>query len=202
MGVLTVAGKNLALDALRGTNPTTPITHAGLMTKGPNITAVSSTGSPDTFTKTSHGLANGTVVVLSAISGGGGLVAGFPYFVIGQTANTFQLALTSGGSAIDLSSDLTSATVNALTEISGGSPAYARKTIAFSAAAASSMDDTTAPVFDVPAGGQVDFASSHSASTAGTLISIDDVPQEIFASQGTYTVTDMDIDLRETGGLG
>lgn len=199
----TVTGKNLMLDALRGTNPGAAITHVGLLTKGANITAVTSTGSPDTFTKTAHGLANGDVIVFSAITGGTGLTAGFPYFVITAAANTFQIALTSGGTAVDLSADLTTATVNKLTEISGGAPAYARKVIAFAAAAASLIDDSTnGAVVDVPAGAVVDYHAFYSAVTAGTLQAIDDVTQETFAAQGTYTVTDTKMDLRETGGLG
>ncbi|HET6502114.1 MAG TPA: hypothetical protein VFG87_15265 [Amycolatopsis sp.] len=203
MGFLTVAGKNRMLDALAGTASGSAISHVGLLTKGANITGVTSTGSPDTFTKTSHGLSNGDLVVASSISGGTGLVAGFPYFIVSTATNTFQLALTSGGAAIDLSADLTSATFNKLTEISGGSPAYARKPQAYAAAAASLIDDSTnGAVFDVPAGGVVDYHGFYTASTAGTLMAVDDVTQEVFGAQGTYTVTDTKQDLRESGGLG
>ena len=54
--------------------------------------------------QTSHGFTNGQKVIYSA--GGnaaiGGLVDGQAYFVVGATAETLQLASTSGGSAIDL----------------------------------------------------------------------------------------------------
>ena len=33
-------------------------------------------------------------------------------------------------------------------------------------------------------------------------MAVDDVTQETFAAQGTYTVTDSKMDLRETNGLG
>jgi len=189
----TTTGKNLMLDALKGTNPAAPITHVGLLTKGPNK-SITSTGSPDTFTSTSHGFSNGDIVVLSGLTGGAGLVAGDPYFVIGVTTNTFQLALTSGGSAIDATSDVTAGTANKLTELSGGSPAYARVAITFAAAAGGVLDDSTnGAVINVPAGGVVDYVGGWSASTAGTLQVIDDVAQESFAGQGTYTVTDFKI---------
>jgi hypothetical protein len=201
----STAAKNLMLNALAGTNPPTPITHCGLQTKGANITGVTSTGSPDTFTKTAHGLVNGDVIIFTAVTGGTGLKAGsasnadgkgYPYFVISSAANTFQISETSGGSAVDLSSDVTAATVNKLTEISGGSPAYARKAVAFAAAAAGLLDDSTnGAVVDVPAAAQVDFVSVHSAVTAGTLLAIDAVTQEVFAAQGTYTITDLKLDL-------
>lgn len=43
---------------------------------------------------------------------------------------------------------------NGASEVSGGSPAYARKGITWNAAANGAMDDSTtpAPVFDIPAG--------------------------------------------------
>lgn len=94
---LSDAGKNLALNALKGTNPTTPITHASLHN-----------GIPD---------------------------------------NT--------GS----------------NEITGGSPAYARKAVAFNAAATGSMDkDATDPVFDVPAGQTIFYVGFWSALTVGTFL--------------------------------
>jgi len=189
-------GKNLMLNALKGTNPTTPITHVGLATKGPNITGVTSTGSPDTFTKTSHGLANGDRVVLSGLTGGTGAQVGQPYFVINTATNTFQLSSTVGGSAVDFGTDITAATVNKVTELSGGSPAYARVAIAFNAAADGTMDDSTnGAVINVPAAAVVDYVEFWSASTAGSELGIIPVTQETYAGQGTYTVTDADLDL-------
>ncbi len=203
MGFITTAGKNRMLDALAGTASGSPVTHVGLLTKGPNITAVTSTGSPDTFTKTAHGLSNGDLIVFSSITGGTGLIAGFPYYVVSTAANTFQAALISGGSAIDLSSDVSSAIVNKLTEISGGSPAYARVAQAYAAAVASLIDDSTnGAVINVPVGAVVDYHGFWTAGTAGTLMSLDDVTQETFGAQGTLTVTDTKHDLRESGGLG
>lgn len=201
----TVDGKNLMLNALRGTNPAAPITFAGLLRAGTALTAVTALDSTDTFTKTAHGLANGTLVVLTDKTGGSAVVAGDtgnangvaePFFVIGQTANTFQLSRVPSGSAANLGSDITSVTVTPLLELSGGSPAYARKAIAFNAAVDGSMDDSTnGAVFDVPASVSVDYVGFYSASTAGTLQAVDRVTSESFAGQGTYTVTDADLAL-------
>lgn len=186
----TVAGDNLMLNALIGTNPTTPITHVGLLTKQANksLTGVAST---DVITSSAHGYSDGDLVVLSGLSGGAGLATGFPYFVRDSTTNTFKLALVPAGTAVDFTSDLSAGTANRLAELSGGSPAYARKSIAFAAASGGQIDDSTnGAVFDVPAGAVIDYVGFHSASTAGTLLAIDDVTQETFAAQGTYTVTD------------
>lgn len=60
----------------------------------------------DTITETGHGLSDGYVVTYS--NGGGtsigGLTSGNTYYIVGSTANTFQVAATSGGAAIDLTS--------------------------------------------------------------------------------------------------
>ena len=80
-------------------------------------------------------------------------------------------------------------------EISGGSPAYARKAITWNAADSGSMDDSNAPVFDVPAGGSVQYVGPWSAATSGTFYGSDQVTTENFTGQGTYTLTDMDLDL-------
>lgn len=187
----TTAGKNAMLGALASA-----ITHAGLFDADPGLTAVTGVTSTDTFTKTAHGYANGNLVVLSALTGGAGLRTGYPYFVIGVTTNTFQLSETSGGAAVDLGTDVTAGTSTRLVELTGGSPAYARKAIAFAAASGGIIDDSTnGAVFDVPAGAVVDYVGFFTAITAGTLEAIDDLVSESFAGQGTYTLTDAKLDL-------
>lgn len=70
-----------------------------------SITGCSFAATGDLVTKTAHGLVNGQVVTLSAISGVAGVKTSTPYFVINATANTFQLAATAGGSPIDITAD-------------------------------------------------------------------------------------------------
>jgi hypothetical protein len=73
------------------------------------------------------------------------------------------------------------------TEVSGGSPAYARKAISWGAP---SNGVTTAQVtFDVPSGTTVVAAGVHTALTAGTYLDGGSVTSQAFASQGTYTLT-------------
>lgn len=201
----TAAAKNLMLNALKGTNPSTPITHAGLLDAATAITGVTGTASTNSFSKTAHGLSNGDLVILTEMTGGAGLRAGDagnanqtaePLFVINTAANTFELSRTTGGTAVDFTTDISAVTVTELIEITGGSPAYARKVISFSAPVDGSMDDSTnGAVFDVPAAATVDYASLHSASTAGTLLAIDKVTSETFGAQGTYNLSDADLDL-------
>ena len=61
--------------------------------------------STDIVTSASHGLSDGTIVhVASTATLPTGLSANTVYYVISSTSSTFKLSLTSGGSAIDISS--------------------------------------------------------------------------------------------------
>jgi hypothetical protein len=67
---------------------------------------VTGSAAADTLTKTAHGLTNTTpVMIMSSLTVPTGLVEDFVYYVVNATANTFQLAATSGGTVIDLTSD-------------------------------------------------------------------------------------------------
>jgi hypothetical protein len=85
--------------------------------------------------------------------------------------------------------------VTPLIELTGGSPAYARKTIAYNTPSSGSMDDSTnGAVIDVPAGVTVDYLGYWN-NASSELRAVDKVTSEVFAAQGTYTVTDSDHDL-------
>jgi hypothetical protein len=56
----------------------------------------------DTVTSTAHGLVAGKQVQLSNIATAVGVSAATTYYVVNPTANTFKLALTPGGSAVDI----------------------------------------------------------------------------------------------------
>lgn len=55
-------------------------------------------------------------------------------------------------------------------EISGGSPAYARKSVTFNTAASGSMTVSNSPVFDVPAGKTIYYMGLWDASTSGNFL--------------------------------
>ena len=80
-------------------------------------------------------------------------------------------------------------------EISGGSPAYARKAITWNAASGGALDNNANPVFDVPASTTVAHVGLWSAATNGTFYGSFDVTDEVFAAQGTYTLTNADVTL-------
>lgn len=185
-------GKNAMLNNLG-------VDRVGAFQKGTDLTAVTGVTSTDTFTKTAHGLANGTLVVLTAMTGGTGLKAGNagnadenaePLFVVATAANTFQLSRTPGGSAADLGTDISAVTVSPLVELTGGSPAYARVAIAYAAAADGQIDDSTNGAnLNVPALGSVNYLGYWNNGSS-ELRAIDLVPTETYTGQGVYTVTD------------
>jgi hypothetical protein len=80
-------------------------------------------------------------------------------------------------------------------EVTGGSPAYARKSITWGAAANGSKALSNSPVFDIPAGVTVSKIILCSALTGGTTYATYDATNETFAGQGTYTITSGSIDL-------
>lgn len=62
----------------------------------------------DVLTRSAHGQVNGDVVYIYTKVGGTGLSTNVAYFVINKTTDTFQVALTTGGDAVDFSTDVTS----------------------------------------------------------------------------------------------
>lgn len=75
-------------------------------------------------------------------------------------------------------------------EVSGGSPAYARKAVSWAAASGGSAGITGSVVFDIPASTTVAYFGLWSASTAGTFRGGGALSaSETFGGQGTYTLT-------------
>lgn len=67
------------------------------------LTGISGSTATDIFTRNAHGLLNGDLVYFWGGTGGGpNINFGVNYYVIASTTNTFQLALTAGGVAIDI----------------------------------------------------------------------------------------------------
>ena len=71
-------------------------------------------------------------------------------------------------------------------EVGGGTPAYARKAISWSAPTNGVITATV--VFDIPSGTTVTYVGLGTALTAGTFQDKATVTSQTFSSQGTYTV--------------
>jgi len=97
------------------------------------------------------------------------------------------LATAYGGAATFGALYTTPPGASAGTEGTGGSPAYARKSLVWGAPVAGVV--TATATFDVPTGTTVVGAGVHTAVTAGTYLDGVTVTSQAFASQGTYTVT-------------
>jgi hypothetical protein len=81
-------------------------------------------------------------------------------------------------------------------EVTGGTPAYARKTVTWNAATGANLDNNANPVFDVPGSTTVTHCGLWSAATGGTFYGGFALSaNEIFGGQGTYTFTDIDVTL-------
>lgn len=74
---------------------------------GESVGTFTADAGTDTMTRTSHGLTNSTVVFVT--NSGGALPAGLvdytEYYIVNAAANTFQLAFSSGGAAINFTSN-------------------------------------------------------------------------------------------------
>lgn len=80
-------------------------------------------------------------------------------------------------------------------EVTGGSPAYARQGCVWGPAGSGNIDLTGTEVFDIPAGTTVRRLGFFTALTAGTYYGDAELVDEVYAGQGTYTLTDADISL-------
>lgn len=82
----------------------------------------------------------------------------------------------------------------ASTEVTGGT--YARQTISWGSASGGSLSDTSIPAFNIPAGETVAIVKLF--NTAGTVeYGSFDVTDETFTNAGTYTITDLTLDLNK-----
>lgn len=88
---------------------------------GANVTLSTSAAADDIVDATSHGFAIGDAVVFTALTGGTGLTAGRVYWVVATShaANTFRVAATPGGAALDFTTDISAGTVAKVTDSTG-----------------------------------------------------------------------------------
>jgi len=100
--IVLADGYDWPTDELSEANGLVIVYLAGYGTR--NATATITIASPGVVTWSAHGLLNGDPVVLTTTGAlPTGLTAGTTYYVSSKTADTFQLAATSGGSAINTS---------------------------------------------------------------------------------------------------
>lgn len=78
-----------------------------------------------------------------------------------------------------------------LAELTGGSPAYARKAITIGTASGKQRAATTQPVFDIPASTTVAWITGWTAATGGSCLGIspmNGIPREFVADPSTDTI--------------
>lgn len=89
-----------------------------LDTGGAEVALSASSSSDDILIDAGHGLSNGDQIQFTALTGGAGLSTFTRYYVVSSTTGTFQLSLTSGGSAVNFTTDISAATYVEITSLS------------------------------------------------------------------------------------
>jgi hypothetical protein len=107
----------------------------------------------------------------------------------GITANGASLMLTGfTGSATFVSLHTADPGASGTSEVTGGSPAYARKAITWGTPSSSAVTNSAQVVFDVPAT-TIRFLGYWSAATGGTFYGSRPLDaNQTYATQGTYTL--------------
>jgi hypothetical protein len=99
-GTTTIGSTTVTMASTTGIVVGMQVTGTG--TPSTTAIAVTTTDVGDLVNLTAHGLSNGDQVSFATIVTTTGIVINTIYFVVNQTANTFQVAATSGGTAINL----------------------------------------------------------------------------------------------------
>ena len=82
-------------------------------------TAITGVAATDRINFTAHPFLANDPVVFTSLTGGAGLTAGTTYFVVNPTANDFQVSATSGGAAINFTTDITAGNIGRAFGITG-----------------------------------------------------------------------------------
>ena len=86
----------------------TAVATSGQVSAWSGVTGVAAT---DIITVTGSAFLDGYSLTFTSITGGAGLVTGTKYFLVNTSGATFKLARSQGGTAINLTTDITAATV-------------------------------------------------------------------------------------------
>jgi len=114
-----------------------------------------------------------------------------PYSTIGKNAMLNALAALAARASLHSGDPGANGTAN---ELTGGSPVYARKAVAWATADVGNINLGGTAVFDVPPAGvvlYVGFWNTGGTAYYGCAL----VTQETFGAQGIYTLTDADLNL-------
>jgi hypothetical protein len=191
---LTGEGKNIGLNAIFHT---TNRFAGGLSLAAATAVEASTAG---TQIKKTQSLKNGNLIYFSVLSGGTGLVALRPYYVVGENAAHFEVALSEGGAAVSFSAELKAASEYVVvTELSGGS--YKRIETAYGAAAAGKVEDTTPHALKVPAGKTIGALADWEGESTGHMLALSVLTTpESYGKEGVYTIESSEADMNEASG--
>lgn len=94
-------------------NPNIPMCRARLqwLNVQPSTKSITGVAATNVVTSAAHGYSDGDALTLVSVAGGAGLTANSVYYVRDKTTDTFKLAATAGGAAIDFSTDISAGKV-------------------------------------------------------------------------------------------
>jgi hypothetical protein len=102
-GTTTTGSTTITMANTTGIAVGMQITGTGIPLTVPRSITFTDTG--DLVTLASHGLSNGDEVSFTLVTTTTGIIANKIYYVVNQTANTFQLAASSGGAVLPLTNN-------------------------------------------------------------------------------------------------
>ena len=100
-GTATSGSKTVTMASTTGLVAGMEMAGTGLST----AVAVTTQGTPNTITRTAHGLPTNTLVYFVTVVTTTGISLYTPYYVINSLANTFQISTSLGGGALDFTTD-------------------------------------------------------------------------------------------------
>jgi hypothetical protein len=154
---------------------------AGVSIDTPANFAATGVAATDIVTATGNTFVNGDRVYFSSITGGSGLTANTVYFIRDETGDTFKLAATATGAAIDFGTDISAAVIRKVSTgaISGAFSVAGVYVVTVSATNADPATGTREFVFGV---------SSEVAVASGSSTAVDAVVVDIELPAGKVTI--------------
>lgn len=194
MSGFTGLGKNEALEAIKAVAK-----YVGGFSQSSEVSLTGQVSTEELKLASGHGLSVGDLIMFTTLTGGktgaNPLFVGRPYFVIVSNAEGIKISQKESGTAEVWAETVTAGKYVKLTELSGGSPTYARVGTSFGTASKGKLEDVTGHALNVKAGATIShigyFQNSSGTPTVGVFTL---AAPEAFSEQGTYTVASATFD--------
>jgi hypothetical protein len=148
---------------------------------------------PKKIKKTAHGYNTGDVIVFKTLTGGTGLVAGRPYYVIKNSTSEFEVAwtkaLAEASTGIEFSVEIKEAGTEIFKIVEHTGAKTKRKETAFGAIVNGTCEDTTAHEIEATSAVTISWGMYWTAETNGELIAVSEIAEKTLAEADIYKLT-------------